>query len=154
VYGVLFYILMSLVAGYSITLFVDIQAVYAALTLPTWAPPTWLFGVAWTINNILVIVGNIWTIHAPASHARTRLLQLQVASWVNYAVFNALSFGTGIPSFYFWPTLSMLLLTLASTYYARTLDTKNGTYIAYTFTTLIVWLVIASVLGYFIMTHN
>jgi hypothetical protein len=40
VYGVLFYILMSLVAGYSITLFVDIQAAYAALTLPTWAPPT------------------------------------------------------------------------------------------------------------------
>jgi translocator protein len=153
-YGVVFYSVMSLVAGYSITLFVDVQAAYAALQLPAWAPATWMFGVVWTVNNVLVIVGNIWTIYAPGSRARTRLLQLQAASWVNYAVFNALSFGTGIPALYFWPTLSMLLLTVPSIYYARMLDAKNRTYIAYTFTTLVVWLCVASVLGYYIMVNN
>jgi tryptophan-rich sensory protein len=153
-YALLFYIIMNLVAGYSITLFVDIKAAYAALTLPSWAPPTWVFGVAWTVNNILVLWGNIWSIYSPPSHARTRLLQLQAVSWVNYAVFQWLSFGTGIPLLYFLPTFSMFLLTLASMYYARRLDAANGTYIAYSFTTLFIWLCIASALGLSITLNN
>jgi hypothetical protein len=65
VYAILFYIVMNLVAGYSITLFVDIKAAYAALELPSWAPAAWVFGAAWTTNNILVLWGNVWTLYAP-----------------------------------------------------------------------------------------
>jgi hypothetical protein len=154
---------MNLVAGYSITLFVDIKEVYSMLTLPSWAPATWVFGVAWAINNILVLIGNIWTLNSPASSERTWLIRLQVLSWINYAVFQWLSFGTGIPSLFFWPTFSMLLLTLGSIYYAYKLDTKHASFlktvtsfksITLTFSTLIVWLGIASMLGYFIMMNN
>jgi tryptophan-rich sensory protein len=161
--ALLFYILINIVAGYGVTLFVDIKAAYAALNTPSWAPATWVFGAAWTVNNILVLLGNVWTVQSPASAARTMLIRLQIASWINYAVFQWLSFGTGIPSMYFWPTFSMLLLTLASIYYAYRVDTDGKTFaqsikswrpITLTFSTLLVWLLIASTLGYYIMTNN
>ena len=161
--AVLFYVLVNLVAGYGVTLFVDIKAAYAALNTPSWAPATWVFGAAWTLNNILVLLGNVWTLQAPVSAARTMLIRLQIASWINYAVFQWLSFGTGLPSMYFWPTFSMLLLTLASIYYAYRVDTTSRTFsqaikslrpITLTFSTLLLWLCIATTLGYYIMTHN
>ncbi len=161
--AVIFYVLINLIAGYGITLFIDIKEIYSTLTLPLWAPATWVFGAAWTINNILVLIGNIWTLNSPASYERTWLLRLQVVSWINYAVFQWLSFGTGIPSLFFWPTFSMLLLTLASIYYAYKIDTKHSSFlqtvtsfksITLTFSTLIIWLSIASMLGYFIMMNN
>jgi hypothetical protein len=161
--ALLFYILINIVAGYGVTLFVDIKAAYAALNTPSWAPATWVFGAAWTVNNILVLLGNVWAVQSPESAARTMLIRLQIASWINYAVFQWLSFGTGIPSMYFWPTFSMLLLTLASIYYAYKVDTNGKTFmqsikslrpITLTFTTLLVWLLVASTLGYYIMTNN
>ena len=144
--AVLFYVLVNLVAGYGVTLFVDIKAAYAALNTPSWAPATWVFGAAWTLNNILVLLGNVWTLQAPVSAARTMLIRLQIASWM-----------------YFWPTFSMLLLTLASIYYAYRVDTTSRTFsqaikslrpITLTFSTLLLWLCIATTLGYYIMTHN
>ncbi len=161
--AVLFYILMNLIAGYSITLFVDIKAVYAALNTPAWAPATWVFGAAWTVNNILVLIGNVWTLKLPPSKERSTLIGLQVASWINYAVFQWLSFGTGIPAMFFIPTFTMLLLTLASIAVAFRLDQQNGGFvkralclrsITLTFTTLVLWLSVASMLGYYVMTHN
>ncbi|MEN9852450.1 MAG: hypothetical protein RI996_393 [Candidatus Parcubacteria bacterium] len=41
--ALLFYIVINLVGGYSITLFVDIKEVYTALNTPWWAPATWVF---------------------------------------------------------------------------------------------------------------
>lgn len=161
--AVVFYILINLIAGYGITLFVDIKSVYGMLALPTWAPATWVFGVAWTINNILVLIGNIWTLNSPNSQERTWLIRLQIVSWINYAIFQWLSFGTGIPALFFWPTFSMLILTLFSMYYAYKIDTRERTFlkaitslksITLTFSTLIIWLIVASMLGYYIMTNN
>lgn len=161
--AVIFYLVMNLIAGYSITLFVNIKEAYALLVLPTWAPATWVFGAVWTINNILVLIGNIWTLNLPHSSDRTKLIGLQIFSWTNYAVFQWLSFGTGIPSLYFWPSFTLLLATLASMYYAYKLDTAHGSFwktvvkgksITLMFSTLLVWLCIANALGFFIMTHN
>lgn len=159
----IFYILINIIGGYSITLFVNIKEVYGVLNTPTWAPATWVFGAVWTINNILVILGNIATLKSPASKNRTILIKLQIASWINYAVFQWLSFGTGIPAMFFVPTFTMLLLTLASIYYAYKIDTTHNTLwdtvksfksITFSFSTLLAWLSIASLLGYYIMTNN
>jgi tryptophan-rich sensory protein len=153
-FAVLFYLIVNLIAGYAITLFVDIKLAYALLNLPSWAPPTFVFGVAWTINNILVILGNIWTLKLPDSIYRTKLIKFQLASWFNYLIFQFLSFGTGVPSMYFWPTFSMLVLTLFSIFYAYKLDKKHKTHITLTFSTLLLWLVLASSLGFYIMMNN
>ncbi|MFZ2593303.1 MAG: TspO/MBR family protein [Minisyncoccia bacterium] len=162
-YAVPFYLIVNFIAGYAITFFVDIKMVYSTLVLPSWAPATALFGIVWTVNNVLVLIGNIWTLNAPASSERTMLIRLQIASWINYLLFQWLSFGTGIPALFFFPALSMLLLTIASMYYAYRIDTKNSSFfttvislksITCTFLTLLVWLCIASALGYFVMMHN
>jgi hypothetical protein len=154
---------MNLIAGYSVTLLVNIKEVYASLIVPVWAPATWVFGAVWTVNNILVLIGNIWTLNLPHSSDRTKLIWLQIFSWSNYAVFQWLSFGTRIPSLYFWPSFTLLIATLASMYYAYRLDTVHrsfsktvvrGKSITIMFSTLLVWLLIANALGFFIMTHN
>jgi tryptophan-rich sensory protein len=162
-HAVLMYVVANLIGAYGVTFFVDIKAVYALLTLPGWAPAVWVFGVVWTINNILVLVGNIWTLNATPSHLRTMLVRLQVASWINYMLFQWFSFGTQMPALFFWPSFTLLILTVASMYYAYKMDTKNGPFlktvktgksITLTFVTLVIWLFVASALGYFIMTHN
>jgi translocator protein len=162
-HGVIFFFLMNLIGGYGITLLVDIKEVYAILNKPSFAPPVWLFGVAWFTNNVLTIIGNIWTLNLPASINRNRLLWLQAFSWLNYCVFQYLSFGTRIPAMFFWPTFSMLILTLLSIYYAYRLDTvdmsfwskvKSGKSITMSLSSLTSWLLIATALGFEIWMLN
>ena len=129
--------------------FTDVEY-YNSLNKIAIAPPSWVFGVVWPLNNIFVIVGNIWTLNLKSSPDRTKLLILQGFSWINYIVFSGLSFGTKIPAMFFWPTFTMLILTLASIYYARKIDLK----ISYTFVTLIIWLFIATVLGLSVWIQN
>jgi tryptophan-rich sensory protein len=162
-HGVIFFFLMNLIAGYGITVFVDIKQIYAVLNKPSFAPPVWLFGVAWFTNNVLTIIGNIWTLNLPKSLDRSRLLILQGFSWFNYCIFQYLSFGTRIPAMFFWPTFSMLVLTLFSLYYAYKLDTKESTFwnkvksgrsITMSLTSLVSWLLIATALGFQIWMLN
>ncbi len=168
-HGVLFFVFVNLIGGFGITRIVDIKEVYSTLIKPWFAPPVFLFGLAWTTNNVLTIIGNIWTLNLQPSLDRTRLLWLQGLSWFNFCVFQYLSFGLyalyGKPfvSMFFWPTFSMLILTIASLYYAYQLDTsdmsfvakiKSGRSITMTLTSLISWLVIATVLGFQIWMLN
>jgi tryptophan-rich sensory protein len=162
-HGVVFFFLMNLIAGYGITLFVDIKEVYADLNKPWFAPPVWVFGAAWFTNNVLTIIGNIWTFNLIESNERTTLLRLQGFSWFNYCIFQYLSFGTQIPAMFFWPTFSMLILNLASLYYAYKLDTKEMTFwnkiksgrsITMSLVSLISWLLIATLLGFQIWMLN
>lgn len=162
-HAVLIYVVVNLIGGYGVTLFVDIKEVYATLVLPMWAPPVWVFGVVWTINNMLVLMGNVWTLNKPASLERAILIRLQIVSWINYALFQWLSFGTQMPALFFLPSFSMLVLTVVSMYYAYKLDTKSATFVSavkrgrsitLTFVTLVVWLSVASCLGFYIMVNN
>ncbi len=168
-HGVIFFILVNLIGGFGITFFVDIKDVYSTIIKPSFAPPVWLFGLAWTVNNILTIAGNIWTLNLKRSWDRTILLRLQGLSWINFCVFQYLSFGIyslfGNPtvSTFFWPTFSMLILNLLSVYYAYKLDTveinfwqkvKSGKSIVMSLSSLISWLLIASALGFQIWMLN
>lgn len=168
-HGVLFFVFVNLIGGYLITRFVDIKEIYSVLIKPWFAPPVFLFGLAWTTNNILTIIGNIWTLNLQPSLDRTRLLWLQGLSWFNFCVFQYLSFGLfevyGKPLvfMFFWPTFSMLILTIASIFYSYKLDTsdmefidkvKSGRSITMTLTSLISWLVIATGLGFQIWMLN
>jgi tryptophan-rich sensory protein len=164
-HGVIFFIIVNLIAGYGITLFVDIKQVYANLKLPFFAPPVWLFGIAWTTNNILTIAGNIWAYNMKPSVSRSKYLFWQALAWLNYLVFQYLSFGTQIAWMYFIPTFSMFIFVVISMYYAYKLDTKeqnqtlwsaikNGKSIFMSLTSLFGWLIIASALGFMIGILN
>jgi tryptophan-rich sensory protein len=162
-HGMIFFFLVNLIGGYGITLLVDIKEVYAILNKPSFAPPVWLFGAAWFTNNVLTIIGNIWTLNLPVSTDRTKLLWLQGFSWLNYCIFQYLSFGTRIPSLFFWPTFSMLILTVASLFYAYRLDISGSTFwnkvkcgksITMSLASLTSWLFIATALGFQIWMLN
>lgn len=106
------------------------------------SPPPWVFGPAWTINNISVIIGTWRVLNMPKKTAgRTSYLALQGASWLNYVIFNAAYFSLRSPINAFVLTLSMFLLTIASGLVAifRLKDTR----VALSLATLFIWLTIA-----------
>jgi translocator protein len=164
------YIAVNIVAGYGIIfLGADISGIYAALNKPYFAPPIWVFGVAWTINVLLVTYGLLRTINLPKSILRSKLLCIDALIVINYLVFQYLSFGSPIlfgrlfPIMFFLPTLSMLILTVLALYFAYQLDTTNqtlfksirsGRSIFASFTSLFGWLLVATALGYGIWMMN
>ncbi len=106
------------------------------------SPPSWVFGPAWTINNISVIIGTWRVLNMPKkTPGRTSYLALQGASWFNYVIFNAAYFSLRSPINAFVLTLSMFLLTIASGVVAifRLKDTR----VALSLATLFIWLTIA-----------
>ncbi len=188
-HGVIFFVIVNLIGfGWGI----EVREYYANLNKPWFAPATWVFGIAWTVNNILVITGNIWAFNLfqdlqakkdkVLSNSKTASVfsnlklygTFQVLSWVNFMIFQYVSFGTQIPAMFFWPTFSMWLITVISMYFAGQIDTQRawvenpelprfeafwqtvikGRSIIFTFTTLIIWLSIASLLGHYIWWNN
>jgi tryptophan-rich sensory protein len=164
------FLVANLITGYGVVfLGVDIQGIYNTLSKPFFAPPTWVFGIAWTINNVLVIYGILRTINLPASLDRSRLLGIDTLIIVNYLVFQYLSFGSGvlfgkiIPFMFFLPTFSMFLLTVLALIKSYLLDTKDmsiwskilsGKSIFASYWSLFGWLIIACGLGLGIWIMN
>jgi translocator protein len=164
------FILINLIAGYGVIILgANISGIYATLNKPYFAPPTWVFGVAWTINVVLVIYGMLRTYNLPFSITRSKLLVADALITMNYLIFQYVSFGSPIlfgkllPIMFFLPTLSMLVLTILAMYWAYQLDTrgqtliesiKSGHSIFASFTSLFGWLIIATALGFSIWIMN
>lgn len=116
-------------------------------------PPSWVFGPAWTINNILTIWGNLQALNKPQhTPGRDTFLALQAVSWLDYILFNAAYFSLRSPINAFVLTISMFLLTIASGAVAifKLKDTK----IALSLATLFIWLIIASTAATFQVLWN
>ncbi len=116
-------------------------------------PPSWVFGPAWTINNISVIWGNLQVLNKPRNTpGRGTFLALQGASWLNYVVFSAAYFSLRSPINAFVLTLSMFILTILSGLVAifQLKDSK----IALSLATLAVWLMIALTAASFQVAWN
>lgn len=60
-----------------------------------WAPPAWLFGPAWTANNIMLIWGLIKILNDKNLANRTVLLGLQGGIWAIYLSFGYVYFRKG-----------------------------------------------------------
>jgi tryptophan-rich sensory protein len=106
------------------------------------APPSWVFGPAWTINNISTIWGTLQVLNKPeGTPGKNIFLALQGASWLNYVVFSAAYFSLRSPINAFLLTLSMFVLTILSGIVAifQLKDTK----VALSLATLTLWLLIA-----------
>ncbi|MEO8971642.1 MAG: TspO/MBR family protein [Ktedonobacteraceae bacterium] len=106
------------------------------------APPSWVFGPAWTINNISTIWGALQVLNKPeGTPGKSTFLALQGASWVNYVVFSAAYFSLRSPINAFLLTLCMFVLTILSGLVAifQLKDTK----VAFSLATLTIWLLIA-----------
>lgn len=106
-------------------------------------PPSWVFGPAWTINNISVIYGTLRVLNKPENtDGRKTFLALQAATWLDFVAFNAAYFSLRSPINALALTTLFFLLTIASGFVAifRLKDTK----VALSLATLSCWLIIAS----------
>lgn len=168
--AILILVVVNFIAGYGIVLLgTDIAGIYNTLNKPYFAPPTWVFGVVWGFNCLIVAYGILLTINLSKSLLRAKLLTTQALIVFNYSIFQYLSFGSPIifdkllPSMFFWPTFSMLILTIIAMNFAYRLDTESTTFkqrilsgksIFATFWSLLSWLLIASALGLYIWLKN
>jgi len=117
------------------------------------APPSWVFGPAWTLNNISTIWGALQALNKPeGTPGKNTFLALQGVSWLNYVVFSAAYFSLRSPINAFLLTLSMFVLTILSGIIAifQLKDTK----VALSLATLTLWLLIALTAATFQVAWN
>ena len=77
--------------------FVSIDGWYAALQKPSWNPPAWVFGPAWTVLYISMAVA-AWLVWREGGwKAQGRALGLFLVQWVLNALWTPLFFGLQRP---------------------------------------------------------
>jgi tryptophan-rich sensory protein len=126
------------------------KEIYADLDTPRWAPPAWLFGPAWTINDVARIYGDLGVLHGPPSRTRTAVLALEAVNWLAYAAFNPLLFGKRATKVSFGVALTQLATTVAAGIVGRKLGKRFLLGLAPT----AAWLVFASALSGYVARHN
>ncbi len=106
-------------------------------------PPSWMFGPAWTINNISVIWGTLRVLNMPEhTPGRNTYLALQAATWLDYVLFSAAYFSLRSPINALVLTALFLVLTVASGVVA--IFKLKDSRVALSLATLSVWLIIAT----------
>ncbi|HEY5426416.1 MAG TPA: TspO/MBR family protein [Candidatus Tumulicola sp.] len=116
---------------------------YARSTRPPFAPPAWLFGVAWPINNFLTLWGNRHVLNSPPSPDRTAYLRLQAATWALFMTYGLARFRLKSPILGYANAVLYLSLTLASAVRVSRIDRS----LLASYATLIPWLVLATTLS-------
>ncbi|MDQ2866424.1 MAG: tryptophan-rich sensory protein [Candidatus Eremiobacteraeota bacterium] len=116
---------------------------YAKSTRPRFAPPSWAFGVAWPVNNLLTLWGNRRVLNAPPSPDRTAYIRLQAATWALFMSYGLVRFRLKSPILGYANTTMYLALTVASLSRAARIDRK----LLLSFSTLIPWLLLATTLS-------
>lgn len=127
------------------------QAFYNSLKQAPFAPPGAAFGPVWLLNNALVLWGNLRLLNLPPETPYRRpLLLLQGASWAIFATFAPVYFGLRSPILAFSWTAGMYALTIASMLLASKIDRT----IVLSFTTLVLWLSLATIVAAYQMLYN
>lgn len=116
---------------------------YAKSTRPPFAPPSWAFGIAWPLNNLLTLWGNREVLNAPPSADRTAYLRLHAAAWVLFTSYGFLRFRLKSPLLGYLNTTLYSALIVASAARAARIDRR----LLASYVTLIPWLSLATVLS-------
>jgi translocator protein len=94
--------------------FVSIDGWYAALQKPSWNPPAWVFGPAWTVLYLSMAVA-AWLVWREGGwKTQGRALGLFLVQWVLNALWTPLFFGLHRPGLAF-AEITILWLVLAAT---------------------------------------
>lgn len=119
------------------------KAYYRQQKRAVFAPPSWAFGPAWTLNAISLIWGGLRVLNLPKrTQGRKPFLALQTAFWLLYVAFTPLFFGLRSPILGAIVTHLTLGVTAASEVVAvKQLKDKPT---AFSQLSTLVWLVVAS----------
>ncbi len=89
---------------------------YQSILLPPWAPPAWLFGVAWGIIYPLFIIATVYTAYAVwKGRAPRGFLWAFGINWIANLLFTPIQLGL-TP---LWPASLDILLVLVSLSYIQ-----------------------------------
>lgn len=114
---------------------------YENMRQAPFAPPGWLFGPVWALNNASVLWGNLRLLNQPEDTPNRRaLLWLQAASWFVFVTFGYVYFRKKSPILAFVWTAADWALTVASV----VLSLKNDRKITLSLGTLLAWLTLAT----------
>lgn len=124
---------------------------YSKEVKPVWSPPGWLFGPAWTINNICQVWGATRLLNAPKDFPhRQELLRLQGVHWLIFVTFSYVYFRKRSPILAMLWTQSDAMIALKSMLLAQEGDKK----LALSYLPLTVWTWFASSLSWFQALYN
>jgi len=115
-----------------------------------WAPPAWLFGPAWTVNNIFLLWGLVKILNNKDLPNRKLLLSLQGGIWAIFLSFGYVYFRKGSPILAETWTQSDAILATASIVAALRADKK----LAVAYAPLLLWTWFASSLSAYQAIHN
>lgn len=108
-----------------------------------WAPPAWMFGVAWPVNNFFILLALQRLLAAEDLAGKKQLLMLQTAIWTIFFSFGFVYFRKRSPVLAAAWTMSDAALSVASFLLARKADKT----LSYYYLPLVVWTTYASTLG-------
>ncbi len=114
-----------------------------------WSPPAWVFGPAWTINNIFM-VNAIKRLLERDIPDKKKLLLLQGVIWTIFFSFNYVYFKKKSPVLATIWTMTDNVVALASFIIAM----KNDKKLAYNYIPLLLWTTFASTLSGYQAAYN
>lgn len=89
---------------------------YQSIVLPPWAPPAWLFGVAWGIIYPLFVIATVYTAYAAwRGRAPRVLLWTFGVNWIANLLFTPVQLGLAP----LWPASLDILIVLGSLLYIQ-----------------------------------
>lgn len=150
-HGLAFGLAANALSGLSLGRRSEDRRYYETQRQAPFAPPGWVFGPAWAINNVSVLWGNLRLLNTSAGtpHRRT-LLGLQGASWAIFSTFSYVYFKQRSPILAFTWTSGMYVLTICSMLLASKIDRK----IVLSLLTLLLWLSLATPVAAYQMIYN
>ena len=105
-----FFCLVLVVALVGAAFSSDASAVYAGLDRPSWAPPSWLFGPAWTLLYLLIAISGWLAWRAEGPPGRLLAFTAYGVQLVLNVAWTPLFFGLGA---FFVALLDIILLLVA-----------------------------------------
>ena len=123
---------------------------YRELKRPSFAPPGWVFPLAWTALNVLQVWGDARLINRGSFDGRKRLLGLRGVNWLLYALFNPAFFRARSPVLGEAVTVAQALNTFATIFAAR----RSAPDLAAALTPLAGWLTFASTVAGWMAVKN
>jgi translocator protein len=127
------------------------QKFYAhSLRQASWAPPGWLFGPAWTINNFFLLCALVKILQLEKGPTKNKLLWIQVFIWIIFYSFDYVYFKKKSPFLAAVWTKSDSVLALMSVVSAWNTNRK----IAYCYLPLSMWTLYAGTVADYQLLHN
>lgn len=108
-----------------------------------WAPPAWLFGPAWMVNNFVLLMGIQRLLNAKDMPEKKKLLRLQALIWGIFFSFNYIYFRKKSTALAAVWTMTDAVAAAASFLIAYRVDKK----IAFSYLPLLLWTLFASTLA-------